>query len=162
MKGKCMPKGGTNKKYLGTVVAKLRPYNEDDVRGLSWLARDVLGEAWTTVDCRNQMLKANTVCWGIYQEELMIASTTVHLGNVAARVMNAMVLPEWQRNGYGTMLLKIIDNTMLTDQRRIMEIYVPDTNLGMQLFLRSRKVRATEVLGNCYLFRAEKGFTKGE
>lgn len=153
-------KSGIHGKFFGVIVAKLRPYNECDARGLARLAHEVLGDEWTTVDCRHQMLKANTVCWGIYREELLIGTVMVHLGHVAAQVRNVMVLPEWQRSGYGTMLLKIVDNTLLDEHRRIMEIHVPDTNLGMHVFLRSIGVKATEVLGDSYLFRAEKGFSK--
>lgn len=159
MKGKCMSKTGTSNKLWGTTVTKLRPYDQAHVHGLAELVRDVTCEPCSDANARSCMLTANTVFYGYFHGELMIGCVVVHMGHLAARVTNIMVLSDWRRQGIGSRLLRAVDGALLESQK-LVEFYVPEENMAMQLFLRHNLIRATDVMGDRYLFRAEKGYSK--
>lgn len=159
MKGKCMSKAGVQSKQWGTVMTKLRPHDQVHVHGLAVLAHEAIGESLSDLETRLLMLRANTICFGLVQGEMVVGAAVLHMGHLAIRVMNVMVHPDWRRQGIGSRLINEIDGMMLESQR-IVEFYVHEENLAMQLFLRHNRIRASEVLGDCYLFRAEKGYSK--
>jgi len=159
MKGNRMSADGTSNKLWGSTVTKLRPNNRGHVHGLALLASEVGDAKCYDVDARNVMLKSNTVCQGCFHNDVMVGVVVVYMGHLAARVIDVMVHPDWRRIGVGSLLIRSVDG-ILRESQKFVEFYVPETNTEMHLFLKANEIRATEVLGDSYLFRADKGFSK--
>jgi ribosomal protein S18 acetylase RimI-like enzyme len=70
-------------------------------------------------------------------------------GPLRIDLLNLAVAPNWQRQGLGRRLLSELDE-LLHHPDDAVHALVPETNLGMQLFLRHEGYRATRVLRDYY------------
>lgn len=64
-------------------------------------------------------------------------------------LLNIVVAPEWRRQGIGRSMLEILDKGLWRTAGCI-QILVPETNLALQLFLRSVGYKAIRVVRECF------------
>ena len=64
-------------------------------------------------------------------------------------LLNIVVAPEWRRQGIGRSMLEILNQGLWRTAGSV-QILVPETNLALQLFLRSVGYKAVRVVRECF------------
>jgi ribosomal protein S18 acetylase RimI-like enzyme len=75
----------------------------------------------------------------------IVGFALVRLRSGFVELSRLSVHPAWQRRGVATQLLAKIRSKLGIHRRRVLKTTVRETNLAMQLFLRSQGMRATKV-----------------
>ena len=85
-----------------------------------------------------------------YKDEV-IGFIVYELQKPYLNILRLAVDQEAQRMGFGTDLINRLKSKLSHERRNRLSIYVEDTNLATQLFLRSNGFLATQIIGDEYL-----------
>jgi ribosomal protein S18 acetylase RimI-like enzyme len=86
---------------------------------------------------------------GLRSRQLGGAKSALVTKAPCVNLLNIVVAPEWRRQGIGRSMLDIL-NQGLWRTASAVQILVPETNLPLQLFLRSVGYKATRVVRECF------------
>lgn len=142
------------------------PYSEVDMEMLAALDAASVDNPWDAAKHKKALTKAHTECFALMNNGAYVGAVVLRLGHLHASLVDIFVHKKYRRRGIGTALLRSIDSRVLTHARRVLEIVVPERNVGMQFFLKNNRIRAVEVVrgetSDHYIFRAEIGFSEGD
>ncbi len=140
---------------------------ERQVPGMGWQEEDFL-ETLRSIDTIGQVVEADDQVVGfiVYRTSPQKAGMEKALTRlfpsgrpirepglfpppVQIELLNLAIAPEWQRHGLGLLLAKKPEQKLFQRGGHIRTL-VPETNLGMQLFLRAIGYKAAQVRRDCF------------
>ncbi len=106
-------------------------------------------EYWTEEDFKRHLKQKSITCIVAEQEGEVVGFLIYEIFLHRYTLLRIGVLPQHRKKGTGSALLKELAEK-LTDKRRLISAEVRETNLPVQLFLKSQRYKAVEVLKNYY------------
>jgi ribosomal-protein-alanine N-acetyltransferase len=137
--------------HPSTYTATLRWLITADLPAVLQLADDCLGLQWTAEDFQECFRSLDTIGKVVEIQGMIIAFLIYQLDRDAHEVAikSIAVAPGWQRHGVGQSMVQALDRKLSQGYERISAM-VPESNLSLQLMLRSAGFRAVRVLRRWY------------
>jgi ribosomal protein S18 acetylase RimI-like enzyme len=118
------------------------------------IERDNLsGHLWSEHDFMKVLQKQHRIGFVVERGNLIVAYAIIRYTKRNMELLNISVDKDYRRIGIATAIIKKLKERLLKDRRLYINIHVDETNLPMQLFLRSMGFIATKVIHNYYTDR---------
>lgn len=117
--------------------------------------KEIDNKFWTDEQFKDVGKCGNVFSYVILVNGVVVGYVFYALTSRYLNIINFSIHPEHRRFGFGSLLLDHL-KTKLTSKRREIEVYVKETNLPAQLFLRKNFVKCYEIIGEIYVFKYRK------
>jgi ribosomal protein S18 acetylase RimI-like enzyme len=107
------------------------------------------GGGWTEDDFLRCLRQTNTIGMVVELQEKVCCFFIYTLHSTHIELVELSVAKKYQRRGFGRKALDKLVSKLSSHKRTTLTAYVPEKNLGMQLFLRACGLRAVRV-ARCY------------
>lgn len=114
-------------------------------------------EYWTLEDFKKRLKQKSITCLIVEEKGEVVGFLMYEIYLQRFTILRIGVLPNYRKQGIGSALLKALTNK-LTEKRRLISTEVRETNLSVQLFLKSQNHKAVEILKNYYPDTEEDAF----
>jgi ribosomal-protein-alanine N-acetyltransferase len=132
-------------------TATIRWLTTADLAAVRQIAEDCLGPEWSMDDFQECFRSLDTIGKVVEVEGSVIGFLIYQLDRETKEVIvkSIAVAPAWHRHGVGQSMIQSLERKLAQGYRCI-SARVPESNLGMQLLLRSIGFRALRVLRRWY------------
>jgi ribosomal protein S18 acetylase RimI-like enzyme len=153
--------------HPSTYTATLRWLITADLPAVRQIADDCLGLQWDMEDFQECFRSLDTIGKVVEVRGVIIGFLIYQLDRDAHEVIvkAVAVAPHWQRHGVGLSMIQSLDRKLSQGYDRV-SATVPESNLALQLMLRSAGFRAVRVLRRWYgdedAYKMQKGTNEEE
>jgi len=107
-------------------------------------------DAWDELEFLDQLRRRNCIGMVADLHDQVAGYMIYELGKRELKVLRLVVDPRWRRKGVGAQMVAKLVGKLSHLRRSRIWVHVRESNLAAQLFLRSQRFRAVEIVRECY------------